>query len=96
MLELNTEGHIASVGYVFSPTFQGRGFATEALDQIIRVALSEPTIWRISATTDTENTASMRVMEKAGMAREGLLRRYAIRPQIGDEPRDAFIFSAIR
>jgi RimJ/RimL family protein N-acetyltransferase len=96
MLELNVEGHAVSAGYVISPSFQDRGFATEALAHIIAVALSEPSIWRVWATTDIENVASTRVMEKAGMQREGCLRRYAVRPQLGDEPRDAYIYSAVR
>jgi RimJ/RimL family protein N-acetyltransferase len=73
-----------------------KGFATEALAHVIEVALAKPSIWRVSATTDVENVASARVMEKAGMQREGRLRSYAVRPQLGDEARDAFVFSAVR
>lgn len=49
-----------------------------------------------SSDPDVENVASARVMKKAGMLREGRLRRYAIRPQLGEEPRDAYVFSAVR
>jgi [ribosomal protein S5]-alanine N-acetyltransferase len=96
MLELNVDGHAVSVGYVISPRYQGRGFATEALEHIVEVALAQPSIWRVWATTDVENVASARVMEKAGMQREGRLRRYAVRPQLSEEPRDAYVFSAVR
>lgn len=96
MLELNVDGHAVSVGYVISPRFQGKGFATESLAHIIEVSLTQPSIWRVWATTDVENGASARVMEKAGMQREGKLRRYAVRPQIGEEPRDALLFSAVQ
>ncbi|MFP4600926.1 MAG: GNAT family N-acetyltransferase [Persicimonas sp.] len=96
MLELNVDGHAVSVGYVISPWFQGRSFATEALTHVIEVALAEPSIWRVWATTDVDNTASVRVMEKADMQREGRLRRYAVRPQLGEEPRDAYVYSAVR
>ena len=96
MLELNVDGHAVSVGYVISPRFQARGFATEALEHVIEVALAKPSVWRVWATTDIENIASARVMEKAGMQREGRLRRYAVRPQLGEEPRDAYVYSAVR
>ncbi|MGV1760920.1 GNAT family N-acetyltransferase [Rhizobium sp. A41-96] len=37
-------------------------------------ALSHPAIFRAEATCDVENIASARVMEKAGVTKEGLLR----------------------
>ena len=37
-------------------------------------------VCRIWATCDVENTASTRVLAKLGMVREGILRRWAIRP----------------
>jgi RimJ/RimL family protein N-acetyltransferase len=96
MLELNMDAHAVSVGYVISPRCQGAGYATEALAHIVAVALDNPSIWRVWATTDVDNVASARVMEKAGMKREGRLRRYAVRPQISDKPRDAFVYSAVK
>ncbi len=39
---------------------------------------------------------SARVLEKAGFSLEGTLRRWAVRPNISSEPRDAFIFSRVR
>jgi [ribosomal protein S5]-alanine N-acetyltransferase len=43
-----------------------------------------------------ENLASARVMEKAGMTREGLLRRWIIHPNVSDEPRSCFSFAKVR
>ncbi len=96
MLELNVDAHSVSVGYVISPGCQGEGFATEALAHVVDVALAKPRIWRVWASTDVENTASVRVMEKAGMEREGRLRRYVVRPQLSEEPWDAYVYSAVR
>jgi ribosomal-protein-alanine N-acetyltransferase len=42
---------------------------------------------------DAENVASSRVLEKAGMTREGLLRRYAMHPNVSDEPRDSLCYA---
>lgn len=96
MIELNRDDHRLSVGYIVGPDFWGQGIATEALSHLVDISLDKPAIWRVYATTDTDNTASARVMEKAGMQREGRLRRYAVRPRLGDSPRDAFIYAAVR
>jgi len=43
-----------------------------------------------------ENTASARVLEKIGIEREGILRRYIIHPNISSEPTDFFMYSKVR
>jgi hypothetical protein len=35
-------------------------------------------------------------MEKAGLGREGLLRRWSVHPNLGDEPRDCLSFARVR
>jgi RimJ/RimL family protein N-acetyltransferase len=37
-----------------------------------------------------DNVGSARVLEKSGFAREGLLRRWLVHPNISDEPRDCY------
>jgi [ribosomal protein S5]-alanine N-acetyltransferase len=59
-------------------------------------ALNQPGIFRIGAVCDVENIGSARVMEKAGLFREGLLRRLLMHPNISDEPRDCFIYARTR
>jgi ribosomal-protein-alanine N-acetyltransferase len=53
-------------------------------------------VYRIWATCDTDNVASARVLEKAGLRREGTLHRWSVKPNIGPEPRDAFVFAKVR
>jgi RimJ/RimL family protein N-acetyltransferase len=43
-----------------------------------------------------ENVASARVLEKVGMVREGVLRRYIVHPNIGPEPRDSIVYARTR
>jgi [ribosomal protein S5]-alanine N-acetyltransferase len=69
---------------------------TEALTEIARWALNRDDIWRIGGVCDVENLASARVMEKVGMTRDGLLRRWIMHPNVSDEPRDCFSFAKIR
>jgi [ribosomal protein S5]-alanine N-acetyltransferase len=48
------------------------------------------------AVCDVENAASARVLEKAGMRREGVLRRWAMHPNMGEEPRDSFCYAKVK
>jgi len=57
-----------------------QGYMTEVLRTMIDWAFTQPEIFRVQAICDVENVASARVMEKAGMAPEGLLRRYVLHP----------------
>ena len=66
---------------------------TEALVEVVDWALRQPLIWRIGDVVDAENLASARVMEKAGLQREGLLRRWGMHPDMGDAPRDCFSYA---
>lgn len=90
------ERHGLEVGYVLARPAWGRGLMTEALQEIVRWALAKPGIYRIGATCDVDNLASARVMEKAGMTREVLLRRWAIHPNQSNEPRDCLSYAATR
>lgn len=83
-------------GYALARPYWGRGLMTEALAEVVACALRQPSVWRIGAVADIENIGSMRVMEKAGLRREGVLRRWLVHPNISSEPRDCVIFSATR
>jgi RimJ/RimL family protein N-acetyltransferase len=83
-------------GYVLARPWWGQGLMTEALTEIVRWGLDQPTIYRISAFCDVDNVASARVMEKSGLVREGLLRRYLIHPTISNEPRDCYSYAVVR
>ena len=45
---------------------------------------------------DVENKASARVMEKAGLEREGMLRHWIIHPNISCKPRDWLSYAKVR
>ncbi|MEK7952135.1 GNAT family N-acetyltransferase [Luteolibacter soli] len=61
------EPGVGSAGYWFSPVVWGRGFATEALRELLRFGFEVAGLHRIEARHVIENPASGRVMEKAGM-----------------------------
>jgi ribosomal-protein-alanine N-acetyltransferase len=84
------------VGYVLARPYWGKGYMTEALRTMVDWAFTQPDIFRVQAFCDVDNISSARVMEKAGMEREGLLRRYVLHPNISDEPRDAYLYAIVK
>jgi ribosomal-protein-alanine N-acetyltransferase len=96
MIELRILKFQANIGYVIASEYWGKGYTTEAAKTITDWALAQAEIFRVWATCDVDNLASARVLEKAGMQREGVLRRSIIHPNISDEPRDSFLYSKVK
>lgn len=65
----------AEVWYKTHKDYWGNGYTTEALKQIINFGFNELNLHRIEAGCATENLASIRVLEKVGMIREGMKRK---------------------
>jgi len=89
-------GHSADFGYILNRAFWGRGFATEAASAVVEWIFGQDSIYRVWATCDAENLASARILEKVGLSLEGILRSWAVRPNISSKPRDAFVYSKVR
>lgn len=96
MIHPRLVGHCVSFGYVLSRPYWGRGYTAEALKRLVDWFLDHPKIWRADAFCDVDNEASARVMEKAGMTFEGILRRHNIHPNVSSDPRDCRIFAKVR
>ncbi len=62
------------VGWAVHPDEWGKGYATEAAWHVIDWAFREFNLHRVVAFCHASNVASVRVMEKLGMRRDGLLR----------------------
>jgi ribosomal-protein-alanine N-acetyltransferase len=86
----------ANIGYVLSRPFWNRGYMTEAVEALVRWALQTDEIFRAWAVCDVENVASARVLEKAGMEREGILRRWIVLPNRSSKPRDCVCYSKVK
>jgi RimJ/RimL family protein N-acetyltransferase len=69
---------------------------SEVLTSVVQWALGQPGIYRVWATCDVDNVASARVLERVGMEREGVLRRWLVHPNVGEEPRDCICYSIVR
>jgi RimJ/RimL family protein N-acetyltransferase len=93
MITARVEDHKWELGYVLSRSNWGKGFMTEAVKGVIDWTLKQPEIFRIWAVCDVDNLASARVMEKAGMRREGTLHRWSVHPNVSTQPRDSYCYS---
>jgi ribosomal-protein-alanine N-acetyltransferase len=96
MIALHPDDFMVGLGYVLARSFWGKGYMTEAVRKMTNWLLEQPDMYRVFAVCDVENPASARVMEKAGLTREGTLRRYSIHPNISSEPRDSYIYSIVK
>lgn len=89
-------GATVNYGYVLRRDWWNRGVGSEILRRLVDHALGDPAIARAEATCDPGNLASARVMEKAGMTYEGVLRRDTVRPALSHEPRDSLVYAKLR
>jgi RimJ/RimL family protein N-acetyltransferase len=96
MIDPRIEGHKVGIGYGAARAHWGKGYIPEATRAIIHWAFQQPSIYRVYATTDVENTASQRVLEKVGMQCEGVLRKYIIHPNISNVPRDSYMYAIVK
>ena len=87
--------HGIDLGYLLARDAWGRGYMAEAVDAVSTWFLSQSSVERVWATCDVENTASGRVLEKAGFEFEGTLRRWDVHPNLGVGRRDALCYSRI-
>ena len=64
----------AEIGYSLHRGYWGHGYATEAARSLLEFAFTELGLHRVFADCHPENSASVRVLERLGMRREGHLR----------------------
>ena len=64
------DGHSAEIGFTLSASYQGKGFATEAVKRVIKLLFDETAIELVEAVTDTRNTPSIALLERLGMKLE--------------------------
>ena len=96
ILEIRVRSNSVDLGYALVQRRWRQGLMSEALQSVIAWALAQPQIYRVWATCDVDNIASARVLERVGMQREGVLRRWLVHPNISREPRDAFCYAIVK
>lgn len=71
-------GSEIDLGYHFARAFWGQGYATESVVTALAHGLGTVGLPRAMAVVEPENVGSRRVMEKAGMRREGSASYYGL------------------
>lgn len=83
----------AEIGYWLGEPFWGRGIMSEAVQLLTGHVLANRDFRRIYAEVMAPNVASMRVLEKAGYSREGVLRNAYVK---NNEIYDKIIYAIVR
>jgi RimJ/RimL family protein N-acetyltransferase len=64
----------AEIGFALRRTAWGHGLATEAIGLLLRFSFDSLDLHRLEADTDPMNERSLRLLERQGFQREGILR----------------------
>jgi ribosomal-protein-alanine N-acetyltransferase len=82
-----------SVGYWVGPHAKGRGLASTAVHDVVRIAFEELVLHRVPAETLLHNIASQRVLERNGFVRYGLAPQDLL---IAGEWQDCLMYQVLR
>ncbi len=88
----NDKFRLGEIYYKLFPDFWGRGYGTEVAKKLITVGFEDFGLHKVEAGVALGNDRSLRVLEKAGMTREGLRRK--ILP-IRGEWIDGYLFAIV-
>jgi [ribosomal protein S5]-alanine N-acetyltransferase len=82
-----------AMGYWVSASHNGRGFATRAVREMVRMAFEELGLHRVQAETLPHNVGSQRVLERNGFVRFGMAPEYL---HIAGRWQDHILFQVVR
>ena len=82
-----------NIGINLAPEGRGHGFGVEAQRMLAEHLFETSEVHRVEATTDVENAAEQRALEKAGFTREGVLRGAQER---AGARHDVYLYSLLR
>jgi RimJ/RimL family protein N-acetyltransferase len=89
----SAEHRQGNIGFSFDGTLRGRGYASEAMQAMLRYGFAELGLHRITALADVENTRSHAVLRKLGFRLEGRLQQNF---NVRGEWRDCDLFALLR
>jgi len=75
------------------PVYWGQGIMTETLSAVLKYEFERMNLNRIQATIDSENTRSMKLAQRLGFKKEGVLRQ---RSYFNGQFRDDVCFSLLK
>ncbi len=71
---INPSERQGEIGFGVAPKYWKQGYATEIAGTVMDSAFQHFNLHRVAAQCSPDNKGSIRIMQKLGMAREGLLR----------------------
>ena len=86
-------GNYMEIGYVLAPNERKKGYGSEAVKIIVDYLFLSKELVRVQAITGVDNSASRKVLEKAGFTKEGIIRKSAF---IKGEWKDGCLYSILR
>ena len=93
VLRVEKQHRKGALGYGTGCAFRGKGYAREAAAAVLEFAFSTLELHRVQAVVFSDNAPSIKLLEKLGMAREGLLRAYVFK---NDKPEDVISYAILR
>lgn len=90
---LDAEQRRAEIGFALLPATRGRGVMVRAATALLEFAFETMRLRRVEADVDPDNEPSIRLLERLGFRREGLLRE---RWLVDGAPRDAVVMGLLR
>ena len=90
--EVSVRDSYAQLGYDIGKEYRSLGLMTEAVQAVIRYLLTEAEFNRVYCVVRENNLPSIRVCEKAGMTKEGVMRKHFAD---GDTFVDALVFGIL-
>ncbi|HEY1407135.1 MAG TPA: GNAT family protein, partial [Spirochaetota bacterium] len=85
----------AEIGYELSEAYWRKGFMSEAMREVLKLAFHKFDLSRIQAFVHKENESSIGLLKKFNFKKEGYLRQYEYHSVTG-ECADMFIFSLLK
>ncbi|KUJ82837.1 N-acetyltransferase [Microbulbifer flavimaris] len=80
LAQIDRDNRRAEIGFALARRFQGRGLMLQALRLLLDFAFLQMQLHRIEADVDPRNQASLKLLEKLGFLREGVLRDRWLEP----------------
>lgn len=93
LARFDADNRRAELGYALGRAYWGKGYMAKALPALLVFAFEQLNLHRVFADTDPRNVPSIRVLERLGFRREGLLREHYL---VQGEPQDAIVYGLLR
>jgi len=93
LADIDLANRRAELGFALGRAFWGRGYVAAALPALLKFAFGGLRLHRVFADTDPRNIRSIRVLERLGFLREGVLRGHYL---VQGEPQDAVVYGLLQ